>query len=232
MFFTAFDSKYFPWGSILLDRLSILHPDTPVIVVAVDLTPSEILELRDRTNTRIEKRSVAETGSGRGVTIANRRPFWLLEAAKKYSPDWLLFLDADLYIRSSLTELFNEHRNSDAAVVIRDGILHGKVLHRLRVAAGFALFNRTGFALINDWCAEMNRSRAIEDVRPFAWFWEQTCLFSAVNSTNLCVSYINREKYLSAYPFANEATVWSANEKEPIKSEILIRFQLENAENR
>jgi hypothetical protein len=228
MFFTAFDSKYFEWGVLLFRQLERFHPNTTVAVVGVDLSNRQIDELRRiKSRTRIIETSVPETGNNRSSVVANKRPYWLWEATAKLSPDWLILLDADLLIRRSLDDLLVAHGECDAAVVMRSGLHNARVWQRLRVAAGFILFRRSGYGLIWDWCQTMKTSAQIEDVRPFEWFWEQTCLYEACFTGKWRIGHIDAGTYLSSWPFNSSASVWSANVKEPMKSKLLKLFQSE-----
>jgi hypothetical protein len=55
----------------------------------------------------------------------------------------------------------------------------------------------------------LSRTESIEDVRPWEWFWEQTCLLDAIEKTEFDILKMP-EKCLSSPRFEPDA-LWSAN---------------------
>lgn len=211
MFVTIFDQAYAEWGSILLSSLMKFHQDDSVLVLGVDLSAeTERAVARMHERIAVRRLTLDEVGSGRAAKVANSRPLWLRDLKNEVSPDWMFLLDADLLFRRPVNDLIAASETHDAVMAIGDGVYRGKTYRRLRVASGFVLFRRSGYGLIDSWCDMLSRTEAIEDVRPWEWFWEQTCLLDAVEKTGLDILQMP-EKCLSSPRFEPDAWVWSAN---------------------
>ncbi|PWB91306.1 hypothetical protein C5688_06700 [Methylocystis sp. MitZ-2018] len=122
----------------------------------------------------------------------------------------MFLLDADLLFRRPINDLIAASENHDVVLAMGEGVYRGKTYRKFRVASGFVLFWRSGYGLIDSWCDMLSRTEAIEDVRPWGWFWEQTCLLDAVEKTGLDILQMP-EKCLSSPRFEPDAWVWSAN---------------------
>jgi hypothetical protein len=227
MFVTIFDQAYARWGQILLASLAKHHPDIEVVVLGVDLAPETEHALRRAHWGCVVKRlTLAEAGVARAAKLANSRPFWLRDLLADSDPDWIFLLDADLLFRRPITSLIAASKKYDAAMTIGDGISRGKSYRRLRVAAGFVLFSKSGYGLIDSWTQMLDRTEAAEDVQPGQWFWEQTCLLDVVETSGAKILRMPNS-ILSSPPFDPEASVWSANGAATEKDALFEKFKSE-----
>jgi hypothetical protein len=228
MFLTAFDEAYAKWGAILLKSLAQTHVQTDVVVLGVDLSQKTERQLRRQHERCIFRtRSTISTGSRRAAAIANARPMWLHEITNEFSPNWIMLLDADLLFRRPIIGLIESSGDYDAALAIGDGLHRGRFYKRLKIAAGFALFRRSGFHLIDEWRGLIAGSNPIEDVQPGDWFWEQICLCALVEQTKSNILPI--DGYLDSTPFIANAPVWSANGPPSEKARLYDVFMAEAA---
>lgn len=228
MFVTFFDEKYAKWAELLLRSLAVFHPNVPVIVVGVDLSADTALRVcSNHLQSKLVHRTVHESGECRGTVIANSRPLWLYEIVSQFDFDWCCLLDADLLIRAPLNDIIAALRCHDAAVVIRSGLLHGRIRKHLQAAAGLVWFGRSGIALLECWCEKLQRANPVKEISPGSWFWEQICLVDALGTQNLRTYCIDQSRYLSSPPFSEAAAIWSANVKAPEKEEALVSFRIE-----
>ena len=122
----------------------------------------------------------------------------------------MFLLHADLLFRRPINDLIAASENHDVVLAMGEGVYRGKTYRKFRVASGFVLFRRSGYGLIDSWCDMLSRTEAIEDVRPWGWFWERTSLLDAVEKTGLDILQMP-EKCLSSPRFEPDAWVWSAN---------------------
>lgn len=227
MFVTIFDQTYAQWGSILLSSLMRFHHDESVMVFGVDLsgdTERAIARMHERIVVR--RLTLDEAGSRRAARLANSRPLWLRDLKNEFNPDWMFLLDADLLFRRPINKLIAASENHDAAMTIGDGAYRGRTYRKLRVASGFVLFRRSGYDIIDIWCRMLSRTEAIEDVRPWEWFWEQTCLLDAIEETGFDILQMP-EQCLSSPRFEPDAWVWSANVPTSEKNAALKLFAAE-----
>ena len=229
MFITMFDEHYADWASLLIRSLARYHPNISVLAVGVDLTPATQSHcLSQHKCIEIWNRTLGINDEARPAAVANMRPRWLQEIVRSIRPQWCLFMDADLIVRSTLDDLILGSSASDAALVFRKGLHRGIVYRRLQVAAGLVLLRNSGFTLIERWCDLLDRCYRVDDVEPQAWFWEQICLLDAAEeSRDLSISAIDPSRYLSSPPFALEASIWSANVKVSEKADIYDIFKAE-----
>jgi hypothetical protein len=227
MFVTAFDENYAHWGELLAKSLTRLHPDIALRIIGVDLSEATKEALIGAApNGQIHEKSISASGPARPAAIANARPGWLAEIAGNECPEWLFLLDADLLFRRSLAPLIAAARPSQAAMILAREHAHRPTPRHLRVASGFILFNRRGFALIDQWREAMDGSQAIDGVAPGAWFWEQTCLFDVYRRNSASIFQLT-DHCLGSPPFEDQASVWSANVPGPQKIETYERFVVE-----
>ncbi|ULO22951.1 hypothetical protein [Methylocystis sp. SB2] len=211
MFVTIFDQAYADWGSMLLSSLMRFHPGDTVVVLGIDLSAeTECAIARMHEIVAVRRLTLDEVGSGRAAKVANSRPLWLRDLKNEFSPDWMFLLDADLLFRRPVNDLIAASENHDVVLAMREGVYRGKTYRKLRVASGFVLFWRSGYGLIDSWCDMLSRTESIEDVRPWEWFWEQTCLLDAIEETEFDILKMP-EKCLSSPRFEPDAWVWSAN---------------------
>jgi len=138
----------------------------------------------------------------------------------------MFLLDADLLFRRPINNLIEASESYDAVMAIGNGEHRGKSYRRFRVASGFVLFRRSGYALIGMWRQMLNRTEPVEDVRPWDWFWEQICLLDALENADFSVLQ-TPDNCLSSPGFERDAAVWSANVPRSEKPSALNAFMAE-----
>lgn len=229
MIVCAFDEQYWCWGKMFICSLRHFHPRHPVVVVGVDLNREHERELRMILNVDDFVRvHVSTTGADRPAAIANSRPYWFRDILQR-RPGGGFLMDADLLVRQPLSEMFDALKGVRASLVFRDGVHQGKVWARLQMAAGLVGVGATGIEMVDEWIARMESTEGIEDVAPWSWFWEQTCLNSVVRASMRAHRYhaLDPHRFLCSQPFRQDAAVWSANVARHLKDAVYEEFRSE-----
>jgi hypothetical protein len=219
-----FDSAYHRWATLLLRSLALFEPEQHVLCDTVGLDQNQLDALGaacPRTTFLSSPKPAAMTRAD----MANRKPAVLQSAMDRYPDEpWFCLLDADMLVRQRLDDLWSLVDEVPAALVFTDGTWEGRFYARLVTVASVVLVRHDGRDLVDRWARWYHHDRAVDQVAPREWFWDQVTLFLAWCESPLQVATISMSHFANVQ-LDRRAAIWAANV--PDKEGYYQRFRAE-----